>query len=125
MNGNDVELAGDSISMRGRSVFSYPVRIAAFAVLLPAVVVASNQALLGLASSDSLKTAFFPWLIFSAGSLSWCAGRFLQPVWLGWFVFVWCCALLDLLTIVICYGFLDKHYAFGLVCAQVGFLAVW
>jgi hypothetical protein len=121
----DVELVGETVPASRQSSLPSPIRLVVFAVLLPAVVVASNQALQIWAPENLLSNALFPWLILSAGSLSWCAGRFLRPEWFGWLIFVWCCAFLDLLTIIICYGVLDRRYAYGLVCAQIGFLTLW
>ena len=101
-------------------------RLLVFAVLLPAAVAASNQALLKLAAPYYLQSFFYPWLALSTAVLSWCAGCYLRPAWLGWLVFAWGCALLDILTIAVCLGgAIDDHFAFVLVSAQISLVVLW
>ncbi len=97
-----------------------------FAVLLPAVVALSSQAILILASPIHLQFWFYPWLVLCTAVLSWCAGRYLWPIWLSWLIFAWCCALLDILTIAACLGStVDIQYAFVLVSAQISLVVLW
>src|SRR2546423_14954458 len=78
-------------------------RLFVFAVLVPAVVAASNQLLLAaIGTRHELAPWLYPWIAASTAALSWCTGRYLSPAWLRWIIFAWCLALLDLLTFIAC-----------------------
>ena len=101
-------------------------RLLVLAVLLPAIVAVTNQLLLETFPSAWLRTWFYPSLVLSTAVLSWCAGRYLYPAWLRWILFVWCLALLELLTIVACMtGKLADQFAYVLVSAQMSLLILW
>jgi hypothetical protein len=106
---------------------SSPRRLLVFAVAIPAAVAASNQILLASSSSfHVLRFLVYPWMVLSTAVLSWCAGRYLSPAWLGWIVFAWCLALLDLLTITATMSFaVEMHLGYVLVSAQVSLVTVW
>lgn len=98
-----------------------------FAVLLPAVVAGTNQLLFELvASYPLLRTWLYPWMAASTAVLSWCAGRYLFPIWLRCTVFAWCLVLLDTLTIAACFGRgVDNHFGYALVASQVSLIVLW
>src|SRR3954468_6078538 len=74
-----------------------------FAVLVPAAVAGSNQFMFErVRTSPRLRFWWYPCMAVSPASLSWLVGRYLWPAWLRWLVFLWCLALLDLLTIAAC-----------------------
>jgi hypothetical protein len=101
-------------------------RLLLFAVLLPATVATSNQALLQVAQQGHLQFWLYPWLALSAAALSWCSGKYVRPPWLAWLVFAWCVTLLDLITVAACLaGPVSRSTAFVLVAAQASVLAVW
>ncbi|HEX2475901.1 MAG TPA: hypothetical protein VHK01_14215 [Lacipirellulaceae bacterium] len=104
-----------------------PRRLLIFAVLIPAVVAASNQLFFQLAAYQSPRRWWlYPWMVFTTAVLSWCAGRYLQPAWLRWLVFGWCLVLLDLLTTAACLsGPVPTDFAFVLISSQVSLLVIW
>jgi hypothetical protein len=104
-----------------------PGALLTFAVLLPAAVAATNQVLFELVPSyPSLRTWLYPWMAASTAVLSWCAGRYLFPIWLRCTVFAWCLALLDTLTIAACFGRgVDNHFGYALVASQVSLIVLW
>jgi hypothetical protein len=122
-----IELHAETEPVRATSTLPSRGRLLIFAVLIPAAVAASNQFLLASSSSfHMLRFLVYPWMVLSTGVLSWCAGRYLWPAWLGCIVFAWCLALLDLLTITACMSFtVDMHLGYVLVSAQVSLVTVW
>lgn len=102
-------------------------RLLLFAVLLPAAVAITNQLLFsGIANFHWPRMLLYPWMAFTTAVLSWCVGRYLQPMWLRLLVFAWCLVLLDLLTIAACLGGPVEHgVAYILIAAQAGMLVVW
>lgn len=98
------------------------IHILTLVVLLPAVVAGSNQ--LVFIAAPPPYYWWYAWLAFTTAVLSWCIGRYLQPIWLRLLVFAWGLALLDLLTIAACIsGSADTAYA--LIAAQASLLVVW
>jgi hypothetical protein len=121
MGGNDDVSAG-----RAASTLPNARTLILFAVLLPALLVVSNQSLLYLASRLAIETFFPVCLGVSIGLLGWCAGRFLYPAWLALLVFTWSVALLDLLTIIACMsGPQIREFAYVVMATQCGALAIW
>jgi hypothetical protein len=98
-----------------------------FAVLLPAAVAGSNQFMFErVQTSPGLRLWLYPWMIVSTAALSWLVGRYLWPAWFRWLVFLWCLALLDLITIAACLSGPVRHYfSYVLVSAQVSVLTLW
>src|SRR5438105_895587 len=97
------------------STLPSPGRLLLFAVLLPAVVAASNQSLLAaIGTRHELAPWLYPWIAASTAALSWCTGRYLSPAWLRWIIFAWCLALLDLLIFIACVSH-RVDYQFGYV----------
>jgi hypothetical protein len=78
-------------------------RLLVCAIVIPAAVAGTNQAVFELATNNpGLRDWLYPWMAFTTAVLSWCVGRYLSPAWLRWMVFAWSLALLDLLTIAVC-----------------------
>ncbi len=102
-------------------------RLLVCAIVIPAAVAGTNQAVFELATKNpGLRDWLYPWMAFTTAVLSWCVGRYLSPAWLRWMVFAWSLALLDLLTIAVCLsGPLRNDFAFLLISAQVSLLALW
>jgi hypothetical protein len=102
-------------------------RLLVFAVLIPAAVAVSNQALLkNVSTYHELRALVYPWMAASTAVLSWSVGRYLSPAWLRWLVFGWCLALLDLLTIAACLGSgVPRHLGYVLVSAQISLVVLW
>jgi hypothetical protein len=98
-----------------------------FAVLLPAFVALSTQWVFVAIQYQRLQPAWlYPWMTFATALLSWCVGRYLDPAWLRWLVFVWCLALLDIVTIAACLGAgVPDEIGYVLVSAQITFITVW
>src|ERR1700733_9989974 len=98
---------------------SSPGRLLLFAVLVPAVVAASNQLLLeAIGTRRVLAPWLYPWIVTSTAALSWCTGRYLGSTWLRWIIFAWCLALLDLLTFIACLTHrVDYQFGYALVSA--------
>src|SRR5688500_10923131 len=115
-----MDLEAEPVSNPAEPSLSSPRRLLVFAGLIPAAVAASNQLFFQLALfQDALRGWLYPWIAFTTAVLSWCTGRYLQPAWLGWLVFGWCLALLDLLTIGACVGGpVPADFAFVLVSSQ-------
>src|SRR5262245_28376044 len=98
-----------------------------FAVLLPAFVALSTQWGLVVIHSPRFSSGWlYPWMTLATAMLSWCVGRYLDPPWLRWLVFVWCLVLLDLVTIAACLGgSVPDQLGYVLVSAQITFVTVW
>jgi hypothetical protein len=101
-------------------------RLLLFALLLPAFVAGANHLLINTLSGDSAKLWLFPALIASTAAMSWCAGRYLYPLWFRSILFAWCLVLLDGLVSMVCMSRrLDDPYGYVLVSAQVCLLVLW
>lgn len=101
-------------------------RLITYTILLSAAVAATNQALFYLIADHLwLRSLLYPWMALTMASLSWWLAQYLDAVWLRWLVFVWCLALLDILTIAACLnGPVPSQVGYALVSAQMGFVAV-
>jgi hypothetical protein len=102
-------------------------RLIGFAVLLPAVVAGSNQLSFILTSSfGGPHWWLYPWMVLSTAVLSWCTGRYLSPAWFRWVVFVWCLALVDILTIWACLSHrVEQDFGYIVVSSQISLLVLW
>lgn len=107
-----------------------------FGLILPAVVALSNQWLFEQANVSSWPLSrygmrpwpqllVYPWMALSAAAISWCAGRYLYPAPLRCVIFVWCLALLDLLTFLAAMSRNDAHFGYMLVSAQINLVILW
>jgi hypothetical protein len=96
-------------------------------LLLPAFVAVSTHWMLVAIQNQRLKSIWlYPWMTFVTALLSWCVGRYLNPAWLRWLVFVWCLALLDIVTIAACLGgSVPDQIGYVLVSAQLTFITAW
>jgi hypothetical protein len=122
-----MDLVAEGDSKTAMPSLPSPRRLLVFAVLIPAVVATSNQWFFHLAGYQSARRWWlYPWMAFTAGVLSWCAGRYLHPAWFRWLVFGWCLALLNLLTIAACLsGPVPADFAFVLIASQISLLVIW
>jgi hypothetical protein len=122
-----MELAAAADSKSASPFLSSPRQLLVFAVLIPAAVALSNQMLLISSSTfPKLRLLVYPWMAASTAALSWCAGRYLSPAWLGGIVFIWCLALLDLLTITAGLAHrIQQEFGYVLVSAQISLLMLW
>src|SRR5262245_34204818 len=101
-------------------------RLFAVGALLPALVALTSEAIVELAPRNYLRSGLYPWLIFCVAALSWCAGRYLVPRWLAWILFAWESALLDILTITVCFrGGFFEDLPFTLMSAQISLVLLW